>query len=100
MTFNRAQQTRLLYLITALLLFMQSLTLWHDVEHPFHGHEHDIQCERFEAYANSPTLDNTASLSVITSADISELISSLSIALIINNQRDTYAIRAPPTFLS
>ena len=100
MTFNRSQQTRLLYFITALLLLMQSLALWHDVEHPFHGHEHDVQCERFEAFANSPTLENTASLSVITSADTSELISSLSITLILNKQRDIYAIRAPQYLIS
>ena len=100
MTFNRSQQTRLLYLITALLLLMQSLALWHDIEHPFHGHEHDVQCERFEAFANSPTLENTDSLSVITSADTSELISSLSITLFPNKQRDIYAIRAPPYLIS
>jgi hypothetical protein len=100
MTFNRSQQTRLLYFITALLLLMQSLALWHDVEHPFHGHEHDVQCERFEAFANSPTLENTASLSVITSVDTSELISSLSIAFLFDKKRDIYAIRAPPTFFS
>jgi hypothetical protein len=100
MTFNRPQQTRLLYFITALLLFMQSLALWHDVEHPFHGHEDGIQCERFEAFTNSPALDNVDSLSDIASADASELISSFFTTFFFNKQRDTYSIRAPPTFSS
>lgn len=100
MTFNRSQQTRLLYLITALLLLMQSLALWHDVEHPFHGHEEDVQCERFRAFSNIPALDNIASLSVITSADISELISSFSITFSPHKQRDIYAIRDPPYVIS
>ena len=92
MTLSQSKQTRLLYFITALLLLMQSLALWHDVEHPFHSH--DVQCERFEAFAHNPVLDKVDSLSVITSADVSERIRSPFIPLILNKQRDIYVGRA------
>lgn len=127
MPLSRLRQTLLLYAITALMLLMQSLALWHDVDHPFyvhesqHVHQHDVhafssydlchddepphgesnaQCERYEAFANSPTLDSLPETSLLTTASIAVLISLPSVTLVSKQLRDAYAIRAPPYLFS
>ena len=96
--FSPSKQHQLLYFITALLLLMQSLAIWHDAEHAFHAE--DEQCERFEAFANSPALDIVPHLSVTTVAYNTVANAVQSITLRQNKQRDAYAIRAPPVLFS
>lgn len=127
MPLSRLRQTLLLYAITALMLLMQSLALWHDVEHPFyvhesqHVHQHDAhvsgsfdlchddelshgennaQCERYEAFANSPTLDILPEASPLTTASIAVFIPHSSATVASRQLRDAYAIRAPPYLFS
>jgi len=90
------QQRYWLALLTALLLLMQSFAIWHDAEHVFHTAEE--QCERFEAFGHSPTLDVVSSLSVsfATQTSVAEVVPPLS--LLPTRQREAYAIRAPPIF--
>lgn len=94
--FSQSKQHRLLYFITALVLLMQSFAVWHDAEHAFHAENE--QCERFEAFANSPALDLVPDSPVITTTQISVIKAVQSITLLQYKQREAYAIRAPPTF--
>jgi hypothetical protein len=96
--FSQSKQHHLLYFITALLLFMQSLAIWHDAEHAFHAETE--QCERFEAFANNPTLDLVPHSPVITTAQTSVVEVVQAVALSQYKQRDAYAIRAPPHLIS
>jgi succinate dehydrogenase hydrophobic anchor subunit len=96
--FSQSKQHQLLYFITALLLIMQSLAIWHDAEHPFHVENQ--QCERFETFANSPTLDIVPHLSVITTAYHAVINVAQPVTLGQSKQRDAYAIRAPPHLIS
>jgi len=94
--FTQPRQHQLLYLLTALLLLMQSFAVWHDAEHAFHSQSE--QCERFEAFNHAPTLDHIVStpplftirFSVVQAAQVNTFLPS--------SQREAYAIRAPPLF--
>lgn len=92
------QQRYWLALLTALLLLMQSFAIWHDAEHAFHTAEE--QCERFEAFGHSPTLDIVSSISVhfTTHVSVAEIIPNSS--LLPTRQHEAYAIRAPPSLYS
>ena len=83
-----------IYLLTALLLSMQSLAIWHDAEHPYHATSE--QCERLESISHTPTLDVVASipLQFITHTCVVEPI--LSVAFVSTALRDHHNIRAPP----
>lgn len=94
--FSQSKQHHLLYFVTALLLLMQSFAIWHDAEHAFHAE--DEQCERFEAFANSPAFDLIPHTLVITTTQTSITETTQSVALPQYKQRDAYAIRAPPSF--
>jgi len=89
-------QRHWLALLTAILLLMQSFAIWHDAEHAFHTAEE--QCERFEAYGHSPTLDVISPLSVSFATQTSVVEAVLSSSPLLTRQRAAYAIRAPPTF--
>ena len=89
-------QRHWLALLTAILLLMQSFAIWHDAEHAFHTVEE--QCERFEAFGHSPTLDIVSSPQHFTTAPISVVISSSNTSPLPTQQREAHAIRAPPTF--
>lgn len=92
------QSLRWLYLLTAILLSMQSLAIWHDAEHAFHDHEE--QCERYENFANSPALDTaTQPYSVAVAPFQLDAIVEPS-TLLISKQRNSDAIRAPPQLFS
>jgi len=90
------QQRYWLALLTAILLLMQSFAIWHDAEHAFHTAEE--QCERFEAFGHSPTLDVVTSpiLLFTTQASVDEIIPAT--PSLPTRQREAYAIRAPPIF--
>ncbi|OUR73619.1 hypothetical protein A9Q78_02800 [Methylophaga sp. 41_12_T18] len=89
-------QRHWLALLTAILLLMQSFAIWHDAEHAFHIAEE--QCERFEAYGHSPTLDIVTSPQQFTTAPISVVVSSSNTSSLPIQQRDAHSIRAPPIF--
>lgn len=92
----KLQQRHLLYLLTAILLLMQSFAIWHDVDHPFHIAEQ--QCEHFEAFNHSPTLDIPTQALPVFNAQFSIVQTTPSATYVPNQQRDAYAIRAPPIF--
>lgn len=90
------QQRYWLALLTAILLLMQSFAIWHDAEHAFHTAEE--QCERFEAFGHSPTLDVVSSLSVSFATQTTVVAVVPALSLLPSRQREAYAIRAPPIF--
>lgn len=92
--FSQSKQHYLLYLITALLLLMQSFAIWHDAEHTFHAE--DEQCERFEAFGHTPTLDHTVTPPTLFTTPFSVVNAIQTDTFLANRQREAYAIRAPP----
>jgi hypothetical protein len=96
--FSQSQQLRLLYLLTALLLLMQSFAIWHDAEHAFHAENE--QCERFEAFGHAPTLDHTFTLPTLFTTPFSVVNVVQTDTFLANRQRDAYTIRAPPHLFS
>lgn len=96
--FIQSQQHRLLYLLTALLLLMQSFAIWHDAEHAFHIE--DEQCERFEAFSHTPTLDHTVTLPTLFTTSFNVVNAVQADTFLASRQRDAYAIRAPPHLFS
>ncbi len=93
---NILNQRHWLYLLTALLLFMQSFAIWHDVSHPYHTANE--QCERLASLSHTPTLDTITSLSLpyISQSCVVEAI--FSVAFISTKLRNNHGIRAPPSF--
>ena len=96
--FSQSQQHRLLYLVTVLLLLMQSFAIWHDAEHAFHAENE--QCERFEAFGHAPTLDHIVTLPTLFTTPFSVVNAVQTDTFLANRQRDAYAIRAPPHLFS
>ena len=96
--FRETQQHQLLYLLTALLLLMQSFAIWHDAEHAFHIE--DEQCERFEAFGHAPTIDQPVTLPTLFTTPFSVVNAVQIDTFLANRQRDAYAIRAPPRLFS
>ncbi|PCJ31485.1 MAG: hypothetical protein COA90_05860 [Gammaproteobacteria bacterium] len=90
------KQRQWLYLLAALVLFMQSFAVWHDVSHPFHTASE--QCDRLEGVSHTPTLDLALSspLEFNTHSRVIEPVSS--VAYISTKLRDNHNIRAPPHF--
>jgi len=91
------QQRYWLALLTALLLLMQSFAIWHDAEHAFHiADAAEEQCERFEAFGHTPTLDIIASV-IPLQTTLSAVLETTPNAFILPTRRyEAYAIRAPP----
>lgn len=96
--FSQPKQHYMLYFTTVLLLLMQSFAIWHDAEHPFHNETE--QCERFEAFANSPTLDLVPHLPIISTTPTVVVLATQAVTLHHYKQREAYAIRAPPSLFS
>jgi uncharacterized membrane protein len=91
---NTHQQRYWLALLTAILLLMQSFAIWHDTEHAFHTAEE--QCERFEAFGHTPTLDIIASV-IPLQTTLSAVVETTPIAFVLPTRRyEAYTIRAPP----
>jgi hypothetical protein len=89
---------RLLYLLAAILLSMQSFAIWHDSSHPFH--QASQECSKYDAISHTPSAD------LATELDITLLISPCSIepivstALLEQHLQTNHPIRAPPTLFS
>lgn len=91
-------QAQWLALLTAILLLMQSFAIWHDAEHVFH--QVDSQCERYEAFSHTPTLDFIPAATTLNVTRFVLTTSSPSIDHLDSKQHGTYAIRAPPSLIS
>jgi hypothetical protein len=89
-------QRHWLALLAALLLLMQSFAIWHDAEHAFHTVEE--QCERFEAFGHSPTLDLVNSLTPEFKNHTPVVQATSTLTFLPSRLREAYAIRAPPSF--
>lgn len=89
-------QRQWLYLLTALVLLMQSFATWHDASHPFHLAED--QCQRFESVSHTPSI--APALAVIpeftTHFSVDEPLINITYAK--KRLREHHAIRAPPVF--
>ena len=93
---NSIKQGHWFYLLAALLLFMQTFALWHDVTHPFHLAS--TQCDQMAAVENNSTKPPTSILLPSFIAQFTEL---SPINYCINIERrldDSHSIRAPPIF--
>jgi len=89
-------QRQWLYLLTALVLFMQSFALWHDASHPFHLTED--QCQRFESVSHTPSIAPALAITIefTTQSSVDEPLINITYAE--KRLREHHAIRAPPTF--
>lgn len=90
------KQRQWLYLLTALVLLMQSFAIWHDASHPFHLASD--QCQRFESVSHTPTLALAASIlpQLISQYSVTEPVITSTYAS--KRLRDSHGIRAPPSF--
>ncbi len=88
------KQRQWLYLLTALVLLMQSFAIWHDASHPFHLASD--QCQRYESISHTPTLDLVASIVPQLIAQYSTAESIITSTYVSKRLRDNHAIRAPP----
>lgn len=93
---NILRQRQWLYLLTALVLLMQSFAIWHDVEHPFHTTSD--QCQRFESVSHTPTIELAVAIIPEFTAQFSADEPTVNITYASKRLRDNHAIRAPPTF--
>lgn len=83
-----------LYLLTAVVLLLQSFATWHDVEHPFHQAE--LQCERLDGINHAPAVHHTPTLTVIpTLFSISRIIEP-ALSVVADRTPENSAIRGPP----
>ena len=89
-------QRNWLYLLTALILLMQSFSIWHDASHPFHVS--DVECERFESISHTPSIDLTRSIHPQFTAYSSLVTPTLPITYIVKHLDNNYIIRGPPIF--
>jgi hypothetical protein len=85
-----------LYLLTALVLLMQSFAIWHDTEHPFHVTSD--QCQRFESISHTPTLDLVTAVLPQLTTQYSVAEPSAILTYVIIRIRENHTIRGPPTF--
>lgn len=95
---SKPRQHQLLYLLTVLLLLMQSFAVWHDSEHSFHAQNE--QCEYFEAFGHAPTLDHILTSPPLYTTLFSVVQKVQPDTFLLSSQRDAYAIRAPPYLFS
>ncbi len=93
---NILNQRHWLYLLTALLLFMQSFAIWHDVSHPYHTASE--QCERLASISHTPTLDTITSLPLSFISQSRAVEATSSVAFVSTQLRNNHGIRAPPSF--
>lgn len=90
------KQRQWLYLLTALVLLMQSFAIWHDAAHPFHLASD--QCQRFESISHTPTLDLVTAIlpQLTTQYNVAE--PSVTLVYVLTRIRENHTIRGPPTF--
>lgn len=89
------KQRQWLYLLTALVLLMQSFAIWHDVEHPFHVTSD--QCQRFESVSHTPTLALVALILPQPIAQYSQAEPTATVTFASKRLRENHTIRGPPT---
>ena len=90
------KQRQWLYLLTALVVLMQSFAIWHDTEHRFHVTSD--QCQRFESVSHSPTLDLVSPILPQLTTQCSVVEPSVTITYALKRLRENHTIRGPPTF--
>lgn len=90
------KQRQWLYLLTALVLLMQSFAIWHDTEHPFHISSD--QCQRFESISHTPTLDLTTPILPQLTIQYCAAEPSTIVTFASKRLRENHDIRGPPTF--
>jgi hypothetical protein len=90
------KQRQWLYLLTALVLLMQSFAIWHDASHAFHIASD--QCQRFESISHTPSLDLVASILPQLTTQCSVTEPSVTITFALKRLRENHNIRGPPTF--
>ena len=90
------KQRQWLYLLTALVLLMQSFAIWHDTEHTFHVTSD--QCQRFESISHTPTLDLITAILPQPTTQFSAAEPSVTLTYVIKRLRENHTIRGPPTF--
>jgi len=75
---------------------MQSLSIWHDVSHPFHLEEE--QCQRFEGIIHTPSVVPVLTIipEFITQFSVDEPIETIAYAK--KRLCEQRSIRAPPIF--
>ncbi|NQZ53012.1 MAG: hypothetical protein HRT93_02040 [Piscirickettsiaceae bacterium] len=95
---NIINQRHWLYLLTALLLFMQSFAVWHDVSHPYHLASE--QCERLASISHTPSLDTITSIPLPFISDSCSVEALFSVAFVSTKLRNNHSIRAPLFFHS
>lgn len=83
-----------LYLLAAMLLLLQSFSIWHDVEHPFHQAE--LQCERLDAIHHAPALDHTPTLTTRPTQTLASRVTVSAVGLTSDLSPTTIPIRGPP----
>jgi|AZIC01.1.fsa_nt_gi hypothetical protein len=87
---------RLLYLLAAILLGMQSFAIWHDTTHPFHHVSQE--CSKFEAISKSPTADLATSPQLLTLFSVASIKHIDATPLLRQHLQTTPPIRAPPKY--
>jgi len=89
-------QRNWLFLATAIVLFMQSIAVWHDVSHPYHVASE--QCEYLKGISHNPSLELTSSIYLPFAIQYIRLKPILSVTFVATKFLDKYSIRAPPNF--
>ncbi|NQY27062.1 MAG: hypothetical protein HRT92_07775 [Piscirickettsiaceae bacterium] len=93
---NILKQRHWLYLLAALLLFMQTFAIWHDVSHPYHVASE--QCDRLASISHTPTLDTITSIPLPFISHSCAVEARFSVAFVSIKLRNNHSIRAPPLF--
>ena len=84
------------YLIAALLLLMQTFSVWHDSTHPFHIAS--VQCEQMAAVEHNSTKPSVPLLLPSFIVRYTERLPIISPRIIGRQLSDNHSIRAPPVF--
>jgi hypothetical protein len=87
-----------LMLFAIIVLFMQTMTVWHDSEHDFH--EYEAECEIYEAYNKCSSVDTVSTALLISPINNHAENTLTHHVTFISRQHDHETIRAPPRSLS
>ncbi len=93
---NRITFRQWIYCLTALVLVMQSLAVWHDTTHPFHTVT--AQCKVFENISHITPLDLVVAITPVFTRSFINVESFLSVILVSTLFCKQHSIRAPPRF--
>lgn len=91
-----SKQRQWLYLLTAIVLLMQSFAFWHDAGHPFHSATE--QCAPFHAVGHTPGADITSSALPLAFQQWITIEVPVQDSIIILGAIEHHPIRAPPIF--